>query len=159
MQRPSTTHNARRTALGGFTLIEAVLIMTIIASSFLGFGYLFGNVDQEALKADLTILATKLAKERMEELIQTKADSGYAAISVGTTSTPVTSGTWNFTRVVTVSYVNPADFSSSASDTGYKKVLITVSWGAGTGASVALTTLMTNMVPSAVVGPGYPACP
>ena len=142
----------------GFSLIEAVLVMLVIASAFLGFGYLFGNLDQQALKTDLTVLATKLAKEKMEGIIQQKADAGYAAVS-SEGAVVVPSGSWNFTRSVAVSYVNAADMSSSIPDTGYKKVEVLVSWGAGGGTSVRLTTLVTNMVPSAVVGPGYPACP
>lgn len=145
--------------LKGFTLLEAVFIIAIVGIAFFGFGYLFGNVDQEALKSDLTIVATKLARDRMDEIIQTKADSGYAAI-VAESPTPVTSGVWTFTRQVSVGYVNPSDLSSSVSDTGYKKVDILVSWGAGAGSTASLTTLVSNMVPSAVVGPGlYPTCP
>jgi len=58
----------------GFTLIEAMLVMIVIGIAFFGFGFLFGNVTQQALKADLTILATKLAREKIEEVVQTKAD-------------------------------------------------------------------------------------
>lgn len=142
----------------GFTLLEAVLIMVIMAATFLAFGYLYGNIDQTALKADLTIVATKLAKEKLEEVIQTKADSGYAAV-VSQAPASATAGSWSFTRAVTVTNVEPVNFNTSIPDTGYKKVDVTVSWGVGAANSIALTTLVTNMVPSSVVGPGYPTCP
>lgn len=142
----------------GFSLLEAVLVMLIISIAFFGFGYLYGNIDQEALKADLTVLATKLAKEKMEEVIQTKADSGYASVS-SQTALPASSGAWTFQRMVNTSFVNPADFSVSPTDTGYKKVEVVVSWGAGGGESITLTTLVTDMVPSTVVGPNLPQCP
>jgi len=142
----------------GFSLIEAVLIMMMVGSAFFGFGYLFGNVDQEALNADLTVLAAKLARERMEEIIQTKADSGYAAV-VDEAAASVSSGSWNFTRSVDATYVNPSDFSNSGSDTGYKKVEITVSWGVDSGESITLTTMATNMVPGDVQGIELPPCP
>lgn len=142
----------------GFSLIEAVFVMALIGIAFFGFGFLFGNIDQQALKADLTIMATKLAKEEMERVIQVKADSGYAAVQ-SIASAPVTNGAWTFTRRVDTSWVNPADMANSGAETGYKRVDIVVSWGAQAGESITLTTLVTNMVPSAVVGPSYPTCP
>jgi len=142
----------------GFSLIEAVFVMMVIGIAFFGFGYLFGNVDQEALEADLTVIAGKLAKAKMEQVIQTKADSGYAAVTAESPTT-VTSGNWDFTQQVNVDYVNPSDFSNSVSDTGYKKVEVVVSWGAGLGESVTLTSMVTDMVPSAVSGSSLPPCP
>ncbi len=141
----------------GFTLIESVLVIVVIGVTFLGLGYLYGNITQQALKADLTVLATKLAKEKMEELIQQKADNGYGSV-VSQGAQPAASGSWNFSRSVDVSYVNPSDLSTSVTDTGYKKVVITVSWIGNGGGSAAITTMVTNMAPSEVVGPGYPQC-
>ena len=142
----------------GFTMIEAMLVMIVIGIAFFGFGYLFGNIDQHALKADQTILATKLAREKLEEVVQQKADAGYASVVTQAPSS-VTSGAWSFTRGVTVNYVNATDFSNAVTDTGYKKVVVTVAWGAGTGQSIALTTLVTDMVPSEVTGTGFAPCP
>jgi type II secretory pathway pseudopilin PulG len=142
----------------GFSLFESVLVIVMVGVTFLAFGYVFGSIDQEALSADLTVLASKLAREKMEEVVQLKADSGYGAVSSEAAAT-VTSGSWQFTREVSVGFVNPADFSSSGSDTGYKKVDVVVSWGGGVGESVTLTSLVTNMVPSAVTGSGLPSCP
>jgi type II secretory pathway pseudopilin PulG len=142
----------------GFSLIEAVLVVMVVAASYIGFGFLYGNITQQALKADLTVLAVKLAREKMDEIIQTKADSGYASV-ISQAAQNVTSGSWTFSRSVAVSYLNPTDFSASLSDTGYKKILIMVSWGAGAGDSISLTTMVTNMVPSAVAGVGGGTCP
>lgn len=142
----------------GFTLLEAVLTIVFMGVSFLGLAYLFGNVTQQALKSDLSVLATKLAREKLEEVVQVKADSGYAAV-VSQAPETVASGAWSFTRQVGVQYVDPADFSASAANTGYKRVDVTVAWGSGAGRSVTLTTLVTDMVPSEVVGTGYATCP
>ena len=141
----------------GFSLVEAVLVIVFLAVSFLGLAYLFGNVTQQALKADLTVLATKLAREKMEEVVQRKADSGYSAV-VSQSAASVQSGAWTFTRTVTVQYLDPSTFVTTGADTGYKRVEVSVSWGAGSGQSVTLTTLVTNMVPSSVVGTGYAEC-
>jgi len=143
----------------GFTLIEAILVMVVVGIAFFGFGFLFGNLNQEALKADRTILATNLAKAKIEEVMQEKADSGYGSISSESVVT-VNSGSWAFTREVTVSYLNPTDLSTSLSDTGYKRINVEVGWGAGAGESIEMTTMVTDMVPSAVVGSGgFPSCP
>lgn len=142
----------------GFTLLEAVLIIVFVGVSFLGLSLLFGNLTQQALKSDLSVLATKLAREKMEEIVQLKADNGYAAV-VSQAPATVTSGAWSFTRQVQVQYVDPADFSATAANTGYKQVDVSVAWGSGAGRSVTLTTLVTDMVPSGVVGTGYAPCP
>ena len=140
MRAPSVTKN-------GFSLIEAMLVMIVIGTAFLGFGFLYGNIDQQALKADLTILATKLAREKMEEVIQTKADSGYAAVT-SSSAQAVTSGAWSFTRRVDVANVNPNDLTTTPPvDSNYKRVTVTVSWGTDAGSQVSLTTLLTNVVP------------
>jgi prepilin-type N-terminal cleavage/methylation domain-containing protein len=141
----------------GFTLIEAVLVMMLVAVAYFGFGLLFGNVEQNALQSDLTVLAVKLAREKMETIVHTKAYSGYSAV-VSEPPATVPSGSWNFTVGVNVSNVNP-DMSQAATDTGYKKVVVTSSWGAGAGDSIALTTLVTNMSPQGVHGIGYGQCP
>lgn len=142
----------------GFSLLEAALVVVFLGVSFVAIAYLYANVTQRALTADLTILATKLAHEKMEEVVQQKADGGYASV-VSQAASPVQSGSWNFTRAVNVTYVNPADFSTTASDLGYKRVDVTVAWGSGAIRQVVLTTLLTNMIPSAVVGTGYTPCP
>ena len=133
----------------GFSLIEAVLIMVIVGVAFFGFGFLFGNLNQTALEADLTVLATKLARVKMEEVVQVKADGGAAGYSSVSSegAVSVNSGAWSFSRSVDVSFVNPSDFSSSVLDTGYKKVVVLVSWGPDAGESISLTTLLTNIVP------------
>lgn len=142
----------------GFTLIEALLIMTIIGASFFGLGLIFSNIDQQALSSDLTVMATQLARERMEEVIAVKASGGYSSLS-SEGPTAVTSGEWDFSRSVVVSYISPSDFSTSFADTGYKRVVIQVDWGSGSGQSISLQTILTDQVPSAIVGGGYAACP
>ncbi|HPW45610.1 MAG TPA: type II secretion system protein [bacterium] len=146
----------------GFSLLESVLIMVVVGIAFFGFGYLFGNLTQEALKADLTVVAVKLSREKMEEIVQAKADggsSGYASV-VSQGASSVNSGSWQFSRSVNVNYVNPSDMSQSVIDTGYKKVQVTTSWGGSAGEAVTLTTLVTDMVPSEVSGGGgFSPCP
>jgi len=133
----------------GFTLIEAVLIMVVIGATFFAFGYLFGNLSQEALQTDLTIVAAKLSREKMEEWVGLKADGGALGYQSVVTQAPQTIvvGNWSFARAINVSYVNSADLSPSAVNTGYKKVDVTTSWGADLGESVTLTTLITDVVP------------
>ena len=74
----------------------------------------------------------------------------------------MSSGAWLFSRSVNVTYVDSTTFADSVADTGYKKVEAVVSWGGAAGESVTLTTLVTDMVPSAIPGGGgggFPSCP
>lgn len=130
----------------GFTLIEAVLTMVLIGIAFFSFGFLFGNIEQEALTSDLTILATKLGREKMEMLMQEKAEDGYSSI-VDEAAVTVSSGNWDFERSVDTQYVNASDLSDAVINTGYMRVDVTVAWGVDAGESITLTTLMTNVTP------------
>lgn len=141
----------------GFSLIEALLVMIVIAIAFFGFGFLYGNITQQALTVDLTLVATKLAREKLDQTIQLKADSGYSAVTTQA-SEAVTSGSYSFTRRVEVDYLSPDDFSAAAYDTSYKRVRVVVSWGEAAGESVTLTTMVTNMIPSAVPSLGFTQC-
>lgn len=142
---------------GAFTLIEAMLVMVIVAITFLGFGYLFGNISQSSITEDITIVAIKLARDKMDEVIAHKADGGYDVIA-SEGQTAITVGSWPFERQTAVTYINPTTFVTSGSDTGYKKVVVGVSWGVLPGQSVALTTLVGDSIPSGVGG-GYAQCP
>ena len=130
----------------GFTLIEAIISILIIGVAFMGFGYVLSNMDQSSLTADLSVVAAELARDKMEELVAQKANSGYAAVT-SQASQSITQGTWDFSRDVVVSYVDANTLSASGVDTGYKKVVVNVSWGAGSGSTISLQTLFTNQVP------------
>lgn len=130
----------------GFTFVEAIISILIIGASFMGFGYVLSNTTQTSLTADLSVVATGLARDKMEQVIQQKASSGYASInSQGVEN--LMQGAWDFTREVRVSYVDPATLSVQVADSGYKKVVVDVSWGAGLNSTISLQTLLTNQVP------------
>ena len=116
----------------GFTLLEVMLTLALVATGTVACAELFhraqaGNTDGEA-----TLIATGLAQRRLEELRNTSYAS-LANESAATVSSP--SGYSQFTRSVTVTtpYAN------------LKQIVVTVSWAAPGGTvSVSLQTYRSN---------------
>ncbi len=126
----------------GFTLIETILAMMVVAIGIFGTMHLFYNTVDRAFETDAYIQATALARERLEEITFDKKMNGYAFIvSANYPTTENLTGIYSaYTRTVTILEVNPADLKSSQSNSGYKKITVKVSWNGG---SVTLDTLLT----------------
>ena len=127
----------------GFTLIETILAMMVVAIGIFGTMNLFYNTVNRAFETDAYIQATALARERLEEITFDKKMNLYASIvSANYPATENLTGAYSaYTRTVTILEVNPADLSSAQNNSGYKKVTVTVSWNGG---SVTLATLLTS---------------
>ncbi len=135
----------------GVTLIEAVLMIAVIGAGLLGVMYVFSGGTQSSLLADQTIVASNLAKEKLEQIIADRANKGYAVTiatnySDGTMPAPYS----QYARNVTITEVDPDadsgsdDFLDPLGNSGYARVTVTVSWAGGN--SVKLETLLADYV-------------
>lgn len=128
----------------GFTLIESVLVLSLISFGLLGILTLFQKNISRSGDREFLLEATTLAQDKMETLIAAKKYNLYASItSANYPATPedLTSvGFAGFSRTTTIQEVSNTDFTTAQVDSGYKKITVTVSW---TGGSVTLTTLFT----------------
>ncbi len=125
----------RRARKRGVTIIEVVMAIVILSIALPPMIVAFAEAAMQSIQpADMTV-ASFLAIERMEEVIarRFRDSEGYADLTVPTVAEfpdedPV-SGYPRIRRTVRVAYVgsalNPAD-----ADEGYKKVVVTVAWGA-----------------------------
>lgn len=158
----------RKTA--GFTLIESVLSVTIIAAGLIGVLFAFQNSVHNSLLADQTIVAINLGRETLERIAALRdcnnSGCGYdaALTAVATNHTfdqnPV-SGFPNFRVDATAAVVDPdndsvsddflnADLTGTSGaaneitgDSGYARVGVTVRWNNGSD-FLTLETLMTD---------------
>lgn len=129
----------------GFTLIELLLTVVVISAGLVGIMAIFENVTRGALQADLNVTAANLAHEKLERIVLDKWRDGYAVLN--DVSYPDESFTGDFsiyTRNTAITEVSSNDFSTPQTGSGYKKVVVRVSWGAGAGQQVTIPTVLSN---------------
>ena len=127
----------------GFTLIEVVITIAILAVITSGLMAMFATFSKANGNPTVVIQASELAQEKLEQVVANRSAGGYAGVPTGVTSDyPVLmSGTnsENFTRVLSVGYVNPGAFNTTVTGpTSYKNVTVTVNWNSGSVTSSSL---------------------
>jgi type II secretory pathway pseudopilin PulG len=116
-----------------FTLIEALLAVTILSVAFIGvIGIFPGVIRLNSYSKDLTV-ASHLAESKLEEFVAT----GYANIPIDTNPTPVAFTDQGFEK-----YSWQARVTQESNE--LKKVEITVLWGNDNQHGTDLTTYKTQ---------------
>lgn len=129
----------------GFSFIEAIFSMVILSLGFVGIMSLYANMNGNTENDSMKMVASKLASERIEQIMADKANLGYANINTGSTSDSISYDSLSFTRQTNIQYVNSSDLTTtSASDTGFKRVDVTVNWSNGGNQNVTVTGLVSN---------------
>ena len=133
---------ARKRPAAGFTLIELVIVMVIIAVGLLGMTSLFSNTSTSLSTNETLQQVTQYAQECAEKAIATRRNLGFASASINSTmcdSLVLPSG---FTR--TVGGTTAVDGTGSPCPSGIancKNVLVTVTNGA---LSSSITVMLVN---------------
>lgn len=126
-------------------MIEAVLTLAIIGAGVLGVLYMFAGSSKSALYADQVVVASNLAREKMDQVISERITDGYAATIAKNFNDGPIFGIYN--RTVTFKEIDPDitgtsdDFDTLSGGSGYARVTVTVTWGAR---SVRLVSLIAN---------------
>ncbi|MBL4818280.1 MAG: type II secretion system protein [Deltaproteobacteria bacterium] len=137
----------------GFSLIESVLSMTIIAAGFIGIVTAFQGSAQSSLLADQTITATYLASGTLDRIFARRDTNGYtttvAYINAENYDQNPVSGFSNYVLTATALEVDPDadagndDFLDSSPSSGYARVTVSISWDSG-ARSISLASLITD---------------
>jgi type IV pilus assembly protein PilV len=130
----------------GFTLIEVLLTCIILGTGLFGLMILYANSMDRVVDSDINLVATYLARERLEQLISDKVHNDYSTVinTTYTTSEVVTAGNHSFTRSFNIYEVDPADLVTPQADSGYKRIDMTVSWGAEPTQTMTIPTIVTD---------------
>lgn len=122
------------------------MTVVIISIGLFGMMVLYHNTTREVMKGDLDLMATYLVRERLEQLISDKVSRGYAYVKNEnyTTSSPVSAGTSLFTRSFNIYEVRKDDLITPLDGSGFKRIDMTVSWGATAADRVVISTLVTS---------------
>lgn len=124
----------------GFTLIEVIMTIVLLAVLTSGLMAMFTTFSQFNGDPSVMIQASELAQEKMDQTVANKTLNGFNSIAVGNTTDNPVLGTATFTRVLSVGYVNPAALNTIvAGPTNYKNITVTVTSNAGT---LTLATLI-----------------
>lgn len=129
----------------GFTLVEAILTLSLLSAGILGLLSLFQQNVGRSDEMEQTLVASLLAQERLEQIIHDKKYQGYLFI-VGTnypaSENLASQGYPGYTRTTTIQEVSGSDLTSPQNGSGYKR--ITVSVAVTGGPTSTFQTLVTE---------------
>ena len=126
----------KHTAQQGFTLLELVLVIVVVALASVPILGQFSQAGQSLLLNEEIQTAGQLAQERAESILALRRDQGYAAIVTGTTTESLTGNYADYTRTLTVN--EPPIGSGCAVGATCKEVLIDVARGGDSRAGLTL---------------------
>ncbi|MEE9613782.1 MAG: type II secretion system protein [Thermodesulfobacteriota bacterium] len=147
--KPTPKPTSISTPASGFTLIETIMIIVLLA--ILGSGILiyFFSIAGSGGQV-ITVQAVELAEDKVEEVLSEKNTSFSGVVSEASAafSAPMD----DFTSEVDVFCVAEADLDASSgtipdctdSDINAKRITVTVSWSKGGGGSVSLVTVVSD---------------
>lgn len=129
----------------GFSLLEVVFAITILSFGLMGFLTLFSEMVKSTVDDEFSMTGSRLASQKLEEILANKAAQGYTGVPTGSTDENITNGNDAFIRNTSIRWVDPTDLKTpSGSDTGFKRVDVTVSWNSGALQQVQMMSLITN---------------
>ncbi|MCB1213990.1 MAG: hypothetical protein KDK66_00810 [Deltaproteobacteria bacterium] len=129
----------------GFTLIEGLFAVLILSFGLIGLVSIFTEMNRNSVNTALTLSASHLVSQTLEDYLAVKAQQGYGAISVGQSSNDIVLNNQTYTIETDVYYVESGDLSTpSVSDTGYKMVEVSANWNVGGPQQVSQSTIFTN---------------
>jgi len=108
----------------GFTLIELIIAIFVLAVGIVGVLYMFPMGTQIGKSAQMATTATQLGQAKIEELVS----KSYGEVSSSTEAYGKIPGFEAYKRITAVDYYDPVNAITTSSDTGIKKVAITVFW-------------------------------
>ncbi len=129
----------------GISFIESILALLILSLGIFAYISLFAEMSTATIEDELASTASRLANQKLEEVLATKANLGYAQVNLGTTTENITYANHAYVRQTSINYVSVSDLQTlSGSDTGIKKVDVTVSWSDRSTRQIQLTSVVAN---------------
>lgn len=129
----------------GFSFIEALFALLILSFGFVGILSLHSMMNGNTENDEMKLIASKLASERIEQILASKASLGYSSVNTGSATDEVSYDSLSFQRQTSINYVDSSDLKTvSGSDTGFKRIDVTVNWSNGGTQNVSVMSLISN---------------
>jgi len=109
----------------GFTLIELIVVLVIIAVASVPLFGLFSQASISLISNEQIQTAAQLAQEGAEKVLASRRDQGFAAIPTGTSNETLAGNFTGFTRSTVIS----ATATACPGGTTCKQVVVAVSQG------------------------------
>lgn len=129
----------------GFTLVDTILMMVVVGIGVSGLMAYFISVNRQAMNSNMTVAASVLAQERIDQVVAAKVYQGYNFVVAANYPNENLGGAFaGYSRTTQIQEVNPADLTTAQVGSGLKRIDITVQWSAAPADRVILTTLVTQ---------------
>ena len=119
-----------RVAQRGFTLLELIMVIIIVALASIPILGQFSQVSGSLLLDEEIQTAAQLAQERAEGILANRRDQGYGAVPAGAVTDVLAGNYAGYSRTVTVN--EPPAGGGCAAGASCKEVIVSVNRGAGT---------------------------
>ena len=129
----------------GFSLLEAVLAVMILAVGFFSTTILISNISISAISSDQNIIGTQLANEKVESILADKKFLGFSYVDNSHYPLEILTGDYSgYQRNVSVAEVQPGDLMTPSPGSGIKKISVTVSWGSAAWQQVKVSGMVSK---------------
>lgn len=128
----------------GFSFIEAILTTVLLSTILMALITMFQNAISHTNDTDARVTATQLANEQIESVMADKTFCGYSCVATGTTTETLDDPYSMYSRQTIIYEVDSSDLTTESSGSGYKRVDVTVTWGAESYQSINVSTVLTD---------------
>lgn len=129
----------------GFSFLEAVMTTLFLSVGLWGGVAMFMNATSNSAYSDFRVMATGLANEKIEMIINDKMNQGFDYIDEANYDAENMEAPYTgFSRSVTVTEVDSTDFITPSEGSGYKRVDVTVVWGPEAYETITVSTIVSN---------------
>jgi prepilin-type N-terminal cleavage/methylation domain-containing protein len=143
MQNRTLVARSKKPINGGFTLIEIIITIVVIAIAAVGVLSVFTTGMRGSANPLLVTQATQLAQGEMDQVLGEKLANGFASIAVGNPLACNSAMLAGFNCSRTVYYVNPAALNTQVGGpTNYKHVTVTIAQT--TIGNITVDTIISN---------------
>ena len=133
----------------GFSLIEAILGMSILSVGLLGGMIVLQNAVMNTVNNDCNTVAVNLARDKMEEILADKKFLGFVYVS-DASNYPTEQLTGNYSgyqREIVITEVNKNNLNLPQAGSGLSRIEVYVRWGTGYDHEVFVSTLLASYRP------------
>lgn len=129
----------------GLTLMEGIFAVTLISFGMMGFLWFFQQLNQVSVNSEMSLVASRLASERVEQVLADRAVNGYDSVIVGESEEVVNYNNMDYLRTTLTNFVDANDLQTiTVNDTGFKRVVVSVDWNAGDPQQIQMVSVLSD---------------
>jgi len=128
----------------GFSLLELTITIIVLAIGLVTLLGVVKYVTINSSKNHVNTVSGWLCEDKLEEELKARYDSGFSALSTGTTTESPVSGFSGYTRETTIGYVDISDLTAIiGGPTDYKRIEVEVN-GFGSPTSITVSAVVSD---------------